>query len=107
MYSGNIAINSNNASRNLFFVFYPKLGEPTDDLVIWLNGGPGCSSLEGFFQENGPFLWEPGTLAPVQNPYSWVNLSNVLWVEQPVRITMVFETSTDRTRLAQASLKAK
>ncbi|KIV86478.1 hypothetical protein PV11_02089 [Exophiala sideris] len=84
MYSGNIPINYNNVSRNLFFVFYPKLGDSVEEVTIWLNGGPGCSSLEGFFQENGPFVWQPGTLAPVQNPYSWVNLTNMLWVEQPV-----------------------
>jgi carboxypeptidase D len=84
MYSGNIPIDTNNKSRNLFFVFYPKLGDTVDEVTIWLNGGPGCSSLEGFFQENGPFVWQPGTLAPIQNPYSWVNLTNMLWVEQPV-----------------------
>jgi carboxypeptidase D len=51
--------------------------------LIWLNGGPGCSSLEGLLQENGPFIWQYGTYRPVQNPYTWVNLTNVVWVEQP------------------------
>lgn len=51
-----------------------------------LNGGPGCSSLSGLLTENGPFTWEAGTLAPVQNPYSWTNLTNMLWVEQPVGV---------------------
>ncbi|KAL5459549.1 hypothetical protein PMIN06_002697 [Paraphaeosphaeria minitans] len=51
-----------------------------------LNGGPGCSSLSGFLTENGPFTWEAGTLAPVQNPYSWTNLTNMIWVEQPVGV---------------------
>lgn len=84
MYSGLIPIDKNNASRALFFMFNPTIGEPVEEITIWLNGGPGCSSLEGFFQENGRFLWQPGTFAPVENPYSWVNLTNMLWVEQPV-----------------------
>jgi len=41
-------------------------------------------SLEGFLQENGPFLWQWGTAQPVSNPYAWNTLANVLWVEQPV-----------------------
>jgi carboxypeptidase D len=36
--------------------------------------------------ENGPFTWEAGTLAPTQNSYAWNNLTNVLWVEQPVGV---------------------
>ncbi|WVO14452.1 hypothetical protein L204_102086 [Cryptococcus depauperatus] len=84
VYSGLIPIDYSNKSEGLFFVFQPKLGEATDDLTIWLNGGPGCSSLIGFFQENGRWTWQPGTLEPIENPYSWVNLTNMLWVEQPV-----------------------
>lgn len=79
MYSGSVPIDLGNDSRSLFFVFQPKLGDPVDEVTIWLNGGPGCSSLEAFFQENGRFIWQPGTFAPVENPYSWVNLTNILW----------------------------
>ena len=68
MYSGLIPIDEKNASRALFFMFNPTIGNPVDEITIWLNGGPGCSSLEGFFQENGKFLWQPGTFAPAQNP---------------------------------------
>ena len=50
------------------------------------NGGPGCSSLSGLLSENGPFTWESGTIAPTQNPYTWVNLTNMMWVEQPVGV---------------------
>lgn len=84
LYSGNIPISSNDTDRTLFFVFQPTIGEPVDEVTIWLNGGPGCSSLEGFLQENGLFVWLPGTLEPTINPYSWVNLTNMLWVDQPV-----------------------
>jgi carboxypeptidase C (cathepsin A) len=77
MYAGNIPIYNNGSDRSLFFVFYPKLGEMVEEITIWLNGGPGCSSMDGFLQENGPFTWQPGTLAPVRNQYSWVNATNV------------------------------
>jgi len=84
MYSGLMPIDTGDPSRALFFVFQPTVGEPVDEITIWLNGGPGCSSLEGFFQENGLFVWQLGMYEPQINPYSWVNLTNVLWVEQPV-----------------------
>lgn len=84
LYSGLVPIDKHNTSRQLFFVFQPTIGDPVDEITIWLNGGPGCSSMEAFLQENGRFSWQPGTFAPVENPYSWVNLTNVLWVDQPV-----------------------
>ena len=79
MYSGLMPIKSGDKSRELFFVFQPTVGEPVDELVIWMNGGPGCSSLEGFFQENGLFLWHAGDDTPTENPYSWVKETNMLW----------------------------
>ncbi|KAE8451965.1 hypothetical protein EG329_002129 [Mollisiaceae sp. DMI_Dod_QoI] len=84
MYAGTIPIDKANPSRGLYFVFQPTVGAPVDEITIWLNGGPGCSSLEGFFQENGRFIWGWGQYSPQLNPYSWVNLTNMLWVEQPV-----------------------
>ncbi|KAF3186777.1 hypothetical protein TWF788_002998 [Orbilia oligospora] len=86
-YAGLLPISpSKDESRKLWFWFFPTTGGPEtkDDLVIWLNGGPGCSSLEGLLQENGPFTWQYGTYLPVLNKYTWVNLTNMVWVEQPV-----------------------
>lgn len=67
---------------------YPLLSVNKSILTIIyrFNGGPGCSSLSGLLTENGPFTWEAGTYEPVQNPYTWVNLTNMLWVEQPVGV---------------------
>jgi Carboxypeptidase C (cathepsin A) len=39
--------------------------------------------LDGLLQENGPFLWQSGTYRPIRNPYSWTNLTNVVYVDQP------------------------
>ncbi|TDZ53811.1 putative serine carboxypeptidase [Colletotrichum trifolii] len=87
-YAGLLPISdSHDETRKLFFWFFPSTAANTpEEVTIWLNGGPGCSSLSGFLTENGPFTWEAGTLAPVQNPYSWTNLTNMLWVEQPVGV---------------------
>ncbi|KAJ7502903.1 alpha/beta-hydrolase [Mycena galericulata] len=74
-----------NETRKLFFWFWPtNNASNTDDLLFWTNGGPGCSSLEGFLQENGPISWSWGQAEPTPNMWSWTNLSHVLWVEQPV-----------------------
>jgi carboxypeptidase D len=79
MYSGLVPISKTDSSRELFFVFQPKVGDPVDEITIWLNGGPGCSSLNGFFEENGKFVWYPGASEPIINENAWVNLTNVLW----------------------------
>ena len=48
-----------NFSRsNYHYVFFDSQHDPDNDpLVLWLNGGPGCSSLIGMVYENGPFVF--------------------------------------------------
>ncbi|KAH7419946.1 Alpha/Beta hydrolase protein [Cadophora sp. MPI-SDFR-AT-0126] len=92
-----------NESSQLFFWFFPTENPAaSDEILIWLNGGPGCSSLEGLLQENGPFIWQYGTYKPVKNPYTWVNLTNVVWIEQPVGtgFSQGIPTATDETEVA-------
>ena len=85
-YAGLLPISSKvDESRELYFWYFPSANPlAEDEITIWLNGGPGCSSLEGLLQENGPFLWQYGTFLPFPNPWTWVNLTNMVWVEQPV-----------------------
>ncbi|KFY14053.1 hypothetical protein V492_02894 [Pseudogymnoascus sp. VKM F-4246] len=85
-YAGTLPISNKHDDKNrLWFWFFPSSNPAAKkEITIWLNGGPGCSSLDGLFQENGPFLWQPGTYAPFANPYSWVNLTNMIYIDQPV-----------------------
>ncbi|KAF7800102.1 hypothetical protein EIP86_011346 [Pleurotus ostreatoroseus] len=85
-WSGLMPISSNpHETRKLFFWFWPTTNASNaKDLLFWTNGGPGCSSLEGFLQENGPISWSWGQAEPTPNPWSWTSLANVVWVEQPV-----------------------
>ncbi|KAM4063744.1 serine carboxypeptidase [Hirsutella rhossiliensis] len=76
---------SNSTTSSLFFWFFPSENpEASEEITIWLNGGPGDSGMLGMLQGNGPFLWQPGTRRPVRNPYSWTNLTNVVYMDQPV-----------------------
>ncbi|THF96015.1 hypothetical protein TEA_027280 [Camellia sinensis var. sinensis] len=54
-YSGYVTINGDIApSKNLFYYFVVSERNPRDDpVVLWLNGGPGCSSFDGFVYEHG------------------------------------------------------
>jgi carboxypeptidase D len=62
----------------------------------------GCSPLIGFLQENGPILWQPGTLKPTKNPYAWSKITNMLWVEYPVGIGFTIGKITARNEVDTA-----
>ncbi|RDA83984.1 hypothetical protein CP532_6954 [Ophiocordyceps camponoti-leonardi (nom. inval.)] len=87
-YAGLLPISEQNDEQNsLYFWFFPTANEEhreDKEIVIWMNGGPGCASLLGLLQENGPFLWQPGALKPLRNPWSWHLLTNVVYIDQPV-----------------------
>lgn len=85
-YAGLLPISQNaTETRKLFFWFFPSENPlATDEVTVWFTGGPGCSSMIGLLQENGPILWESGTLGPTPNPYAWNKLTNMVWIDQPV-----------------------
>ncbi|XP_022921616.1 serine carboxypeptidase-like 45 [Cucurbita moschata] len=72
--------------RELFYYFVEAETDPSSKpLVLWLNGGPGCSSLGvGAFSENGPF--RPNGEALVKNEYSWNRVANMLYLETPAGV---------------------
>lgn len=89
-YSGLMPITGAPTETRKFFFWYFPSSRPggSKDLTIWLNGGPGCSSLYGVAQENGPFLFPKGHTIAVENPYSWHKLTNMLYVEQPLGVCL-------------------
>lgn len=67
----------------MFFWLFPSRQNPDKDpLIIWLTGGPGCSSELAIFFENGPMRLEYGK--PVKNDISWNNKANLLFLDNPV-----------------------
>ncbi|WFD32400.1 hypothetical protein MSPP1_003446 [Malassezia sp. CBS 17886] len=91
-WAGNIPVSAAaNETNQLFFWLWAPAGDVGhDDVVVWLNGGPGCSSLEGTLEENGPFTVsvanDSDDVIVKPNPYSWTNLSYVVWIEAPVGV---------------------
>ncbi|KAL2312646.1 Carboxypeptidase Y [Schizosaccharomyces pombe] len=71
--------------RHLFFWFFESRNDPENDpVVLWLNGGPGCSSLTGLFMELGPSSINIETLKPEYNPHSWNSNASVIFLDQPI-----------------------
>ena len=96
MYAGMIPFESydgHSKSEYMFWMFEPTEVLVPDTVVIWLNGGPGCTSFNaGLVFETAPVTTgpiEPGSCcidphAPLQpNPYAWTNSTIMLYVEQP------------------------
>ncbi|GAV66471.1 Peptidase_S10 domain-containing protein [Cephalotus follicularis] len=69
-------------ARMFYFFFESGISED-DPVVIWLTGGPGCSSELALFYENGPFHFAKN-LSLEWNDYGWDKVSNLLFVDQPI-----------------------
>lgn len=71
-------------TASFHYVFFDSQRDPDNDpVIVWLNGGPGCSSLLGMSYENGPFVFKEGTVTFELNPYAWNVKANLLYIESP------------------------
>lgn len=86
-YSGYVAVNED-PGRALFYWFFEAAEEPdSKPLVLWLNGGPGCSSIAyGVAEELGPFHVTPDGKDLYLNQYSWNQEANILFLDSPVGV---------------------
>lgn len=68
----------------MFFWFFPaQNGIQTSPVILWLQGGPGATSLFGLFNEHGPIqVDENGTLT--ERPISWNKNYHLLYIDNPV-----------------------
>ncbi|KAK3042506.1 hypothetical protein RJ639_000230 [Escallonia herrerae] len=92
-FSGYVTVDEKK-QRALFYYFADSETDPVSKhLILWLNGGPGCSSLGvGAFSENGPF--RPNGQVLVRNEYSWNTEANMLYLETPVGVGFSYSTDT-------------
>ncbi|XP_022149961.1 serine carboxypeptidase 1-like isoform X2 [Momordica charantia] len=95
-HSGYINLDENSTGKKLFYYFVASERSPAEDpVVLWLNGGPGCSSFDAFVYEHGPFNFEEGnpkgTLPTLHlNPYSWSKVSNIIYLDSPAGVGLSY-----------------
>lgn len=87
--SGYIGVGDNEEVQ-LFYLFVESQTTPAEDpLLLWFNGGPGCSGLAGFFFESGPLTFKygdyNGSLPTLHdNPFQWTKDLNMIYIDAPV-----------------------
>ncbi|RDX39751.1 alpha/beta-hydrolase [Lentinus brumalis] len=86
-----------------FWFFAARKNSDTAPLSIWLNGGPGSSSMIGLFQENGPCRITNDSSGVTLNPNSWNEVSNMLYIDQPVGVGFSHGSTTVGTSQQAAS----
>jgi len=88
------------ATKSLHYVFIESTNDATaDPVLLWSNGGPGCSSLLGLFAENGPYILDNNNQKCVENPYTWNANASLLYIESPAGVG--FSTAGDAADWAQ------
>ncbi|KAI1294680.1 Lysosomal protective protein [Halotydeus destructor] len=108
-YSGYLKTASSNRLLHYWFVESSRSPQK-DPLVLWLNGGPGCSSLAGLLTENGPFHIQPDGETVYMNNNSWNQVANVLYLESPAGVGFSYaidgDVETNDDQVAEDSLAA-
>ncbi|KAF8015383.1 hypothetical protein BT93_H1018 [Corymbia citriodora subsp. variegata] len=98
-YAGYVTIDGSPGKKNLFYYFIVSERNPSKDpVVLWLNGGPGCSSFDGFVYEHGPFKFHvgkpKGNLPVLQlNSFSWSKISNIIYLDSPCGVGLSYSNN--------------
>ncbi|KAJ8760240.1 hypothetical protein K2173_011652 [Erythroxylum novogranatense] len=96
-YAGYVTVNQQ-AGRALFYWLIESPGSRQPEsrpLVLWLSGGPGCSSVAyGAAEEIGPFHIRPDGKTLYLNSYAWNKVANLLFLESPAGVGFSYSNTT-------------
>ncbi|PIA48265.1 hypothetical protein AQUCO_01400685v1 [Aquilegia coerulea] len=99
-YGGYISVD-NDVGRAFYYYFVEaEDSKESKPLLLWLNRGPGCSSLgTGAFGEVGPFRVQSDGKTLYHHPYAWNKVANVLFLESPTRVGFSYSNKTSDYQL--------
>jgi len=98
MYSGYVTVDAAVGRALFYWLIEAAVPNPSAaPLVLWLNGGPGCSSVGyGASEEVGAFRINPDGTSLFLNPYSWNKRANILFLDAPAGVGYSYSnTSSD------------
>ena len=82
-------------TKKIHYLFFEAENDAENaPVLIWFNGGPGCSSMLGFMQENGPYRIESGAKKFHKSEHGWNRETNLLYIEQPAGVGFSYCNST-------------
>ncbi|XP_010067795.2 serine carboxypeptidase-like 40 [Eucalyptus grandis] len=97
-YGGYVTVDES-AGRAFYYYFAEAVqNKHLMPLLIWFNGGPGCSSLYGAKQELGPFRIQSDGKTLYRNKFAWNRAANVLFLESPVGVGFSYSNTTSDYR---------
>ncbi|KAG2182332.1 hypothetical protein INT43_007262 [Umbelopsis isabellina] len=82
-YYRHIEVSPEHNANIFFWLLNSQNVKSSNKLIIWLNGGPGCSSMDGMFLENGPYRVNPDLSVNISSG-GWQDHANIVFVDQPV-----------------------
>lgn len=94
-YAGYVTVNESHGRALFYWFFEATSNASSKPLVLWLNGGPGCSSVAyGQFEELGPFRVNSDGASLSFNEYSWNTEVNLLFLESPAGVGFSYSNTT-------------
>ncbi|CCD64385.1 Carboxypeptidase [Caenorhabditis elegans] len=93
-YAGYLSISD---VKQLFYWYVESEESPeTAPVVLWLNGGPGCASMEGLFIEMGPFRVRNYGEEVNRNPWTWNRIANIIYLDAPAGVGFSYYNTTKK-----------
>ena len=83
-------------NKNYFYWYFESASDPSSDpVILWMTGGPGCSSQIALLFENGPCTVNQAGTDTIPNPWGWNAKANIIFVDQPAGVGFSYGDASD------------